>query len=427
VSVAHNPILKPLENWKVEVPVEPQYLTQSFREVRVLVNWVDEEGEKKAYANTALVLFSRSTLGAPKFNVTQSATIFPDESGFTLKGVASITVSSANGTTIRVATNLLEGFEFVGGNFTYKDGRIEAVSKLGKGEVQQNFNYTLRSSRHINFVQPPILTEVEWSGFRLKSASNSYAYAEGVRVAFNISKPVGFRGSTSNVKASMVNLGPFPVYGIKVNALNYSYAEAPYTEKTNEVLDVGQRLTLEFNIRYTADGAYEYLPIGGSFIFSAQNHSLKAEPIRISVEKPIRLTLQAPRSLVEKQEAILTLILSNPSSLTVNDIHIGLAFSDVDSPQAPIELKIFELKPGETINREVRFTPSSVFSLKISPTLNFSFEGETLLGESYETKLSVGENLQMRYALPVALGAVLVIATAYISRKVSKENMLNKV
>ncbi|MEM2883382.1 MAG: hypothetical protein QXY08_02220 [Nitrososphaerales archaeon] len=426
ISVAHNPILKPLENWKVEVPVEPQHLTQPLREVKVLVQWVDEEGEKQTYTNTVSVLFSRSTIGAPKLDLMQSASISPDKSGFTLKSVVAVKVTSVNGTTLRLTTNLPEGFELTGGDFTQKAGSIEVVSLVSKGDVQQNFSYTLRASEYINFVQPPILGEVDWGGFKLKSASNSYTYAEGVRVSFNISKTVGFRGSTSNIKASIVNLGPFPVYNIKIRSLNYSYAESSFIEKADEVLDVGQTLELEFNIRYAAEGAYDYLPIGGSFIFSTQNHSLKVAPIKISVEKPISLSLQAPRSLVEKQENTLTLIVSNPSSLTVSDIHISLAFSGVETPQTPIELKISELKAGEIVNREVRFTPSSVFSLKILPTLKFSFDGETLLGESYETKLSVNENMEIRYALPIALSVALVIATAYISRRVSREKPLDK-
>jgi hypothetical protein len=141
------------------------------------------------------------------------------------------------------------------------------------------------------------------------------------------------------------------------------------------------------------------------------------QPISLRVEKPPRLSLTPPNSLIEKQEATITFTLSNPSSLTVYEVVAEVVFSGVETPKTPIEIRVDELKSGQSINRSVQITPSSVLSLKIASKLNFSFEGEVLEGEPFETELAVAENLQLRYALPVAIGVAAIIVTAYLSRQ----------
>jgi hypothetical protein len=333
-----------------------------------------------------------------------------------VKGVVKASVTSANKTQLKLSSQIPEGFELEGGDFTLNGRRMEA-SSIFEGAAERVFNYVLRSNRSLSFVQPPFLAEVEWSGFTLKVASNSYAYAGGLKVTQEVSKPSAFRGSTSEVKVLIVNLGPFPIYDLKVRSLNYSYVAAQRSERSVDVFEVGQSITLDFNIRYLNTGTYQYAPIVGDFVFSAQNQTLDVQPISLRVEKPPRLSLTPPNSLIEKQEATITFTLSNPSSLTVYEVVAEVGFSGVETPKTPIEIRVDELKSGQSINRSVQITPSSVLSLKIASKLNFSFEGEVLEGEPFETELAVAENLQLRYALPVAIGVAAIIVTAYLSRQ----------
>jgi len=420
-KVAAKPVLERAESWVVEALVEPEALTQPLQDVRASVIWVDEEGEKMVSANTLPIRFSRSTQGAPKVSISQTVDASPDGDGLAVKGVVKASVTSANKTLIKLSAQIPEGFELVGGNFTVS-GRYMEVSSAFDGAAEQIFNYRLRSNRSISFVQPPLLAEIEWGGFTLRAASNSYAYAGGLKVTQNLSKPLAFRGSTSNVKVSIVNLGPFPIYDLKIRSLNYTYVAAQHSERGVDVLDVGQTVTLDFNIRYLNAGTYQYAPIVGSFVFSAQNQTLNVQPISVLVERPITLSLTQPQSLVEKQEATITFTLSNPSSLTVYDVEAKVMVSGAEAAETPIVIKVAELRSGESINKTARITPSSVLSLKITSTLNFNFGGEVLEGEALKVELAVAENLQIRYALPVAIGVVAILLTAYLSRqKVVKE------
>ena len=91
--------------------------------------------------------------------------------------------------------------------------------------------------------------------------------------------------------------------------------------------------------------------------------------------------------------------------------------SGAETPDTAIVIRVDELKAGQSVNKTVQITPSSVLSLKITSKVNFSFEGEDLEGEAFERELAVAENLQIRYALPVAIGVVVIIITAYLSRQ----------
>jgi len=421
IEVASRPVLERDESWVVEPLIKPEALTQPLQDVKVSASWVDEEGEKRVYGNTLPIRFSRSTLGAPKVSISQVIDASPDVDGLAVNGVVKASVTSANRTSVKLSAQIPEGFELVGGNFTLI-GRFMEASSICEETDERVFNYVLRSNSSLSFIQPPFLAKLEWSGFTLRVASNSYAYAGGLKVTQSLSKPLAFRGSTSDVKVSIVNLGPFPIYELKVGSLNYSYVAAQRLERSVDVVEVGQTVTLDFNIRYLTAGTYQYTPIAGSFVFSAQNQTLNIQPVTVLVEKPIKLSLTPPSSLVEKQEATLTFTLSNPSSLAVYDVEAEVWLSGAETPDTPLVIRVDELKAGQSINRTVQITPSSVLSLKITSKVNFSFEGEALEGEALETEIAVAENLQMRYALPVAIGIVAIIITAYLSRqKVVKE------
>jgi hypothetical protein len=425
-KVASKPVLEKAESWGVEVPVKPGTLTQPLQQARVSVKWVDEEGEKAVSANTLTIRFSRSTSGAPKLSLSQTVEASQKGDGLAVKGVVKASVAYANRTLIKLSSQIPEGFELEGGNFTLSGKRIE-VSSVFDGAAERVFSYMLRSNRSLSFVQPPFLAEVEWSGFTLRVASNSYAYAGGLKVTQEISKPSAFRGSTSDAKVSIVNLGPFPVYDLKVRSLNYSYVAAQRSERGVDVFEVGQTVTLDFNIRYLNAGTYQYAPVVGDFVFSAQNQTLDVQPISVHVENPIKLALIPPSSLVEKQEATLTFTISNPSSLSVYDVEAEVRLSGAETPDTPIVIRVAELKSGQTFNKTVQIIPSSVLLLKIASKVNFIFEGEVLEGEAFETQLAVAENLQMRYALPVAIGVVAIVLTAYLSRqKVVKEPQVDE-
>ncbi len=415
-KVASKSVLEKGGSWVVEVPVKPECLTQPLQDVRVSVGWVDEEGEKMVSANILPIRFSRSTLGAPRVSISQTVDASPDGDGLIVNGVIKASIESANRTLIKLSAQIPEGFELVGGNFTVS-GRFMEASSVCEGNVEQLFDYVLRSNCSLSFIQPPFLAEVEWSGFTFRVASNSYAYAGGLKVNLALSKPATFKGSTSDVKVSIINLGPFPIYDFKVWSLNYSYVAAQRLERSVYVIEVGQTVTLDFNIRYLTAGTHQYTPIAGRFVFSAQNQTLNMQPVTVLVEKPIKLSLTQPSSLVEKQEATLTFTLSNPSSFTVYNVVAEVLLSGAETPDTAIVIRVDELKAGQSVNKTVQITPSSVLSLKITSKVNFSFEGEDLEGEAFERELAVAENLQIRYALPVAIGVVVIIITAYLSRQ----------
>lgn len=415
-SVASRPALDKAESWVVEVQVKPEGLTQPLRDVRVSVRWIDEEGENRVSATTLPIRFSRSTLGAPKVTISQTVDASPYGDGLAVNGVVKASTTSANRTLIKLSAKIPEGFKLTGGDFNVSDGVMEAASVLDR-TAELVFNYALKSNRSLSFVQLPFSAEIEWSGFTLKLASNSYAYAWGLKVTQDISKPTAFRGSTSDAKVSVVNLGPYPIYDLKVRSLNHTYIAVQRIERIVDVFEAGQTVTLDSKIRYLNPGAYDYILIEGSFIFSAQNQILRVQPTAVRVEKPIRLSLTSPSPLVERQDATLTLTLSNPSSLTVYGVEAQVVVDGAETPETPIVIKLTELKPGEVVNRTVRITPSSLLSLKITSRVNFSFGGEVLEGEALDAEIAVAENLQMRYALPVAIGVVAIIVAAYLSHQ----------
>ena len=425
--VASEPVLRPLNDWTVQITVKPENLTQPYREIKVSVGWVDEDGEKKVLTNTVPVRFIRSTLTAPKVTVNQIADTSVDDAGVVVKGVVKASVTSANRTLMKLSAQLPKGFVLTDGNFTLSERSIILSSEFNKSVTERTFHYTLRSSHPLSFVQTPMLAEIEWSGFILKTASNSYAYATGLKITQEVTKPSAFVGSTSNVKVTLVNLGPFPVYDLRVKSLNYSYVEAKKAEKVTEVFEVGQTLTLDFSVRYLNSGGYEYISVEGGFVFSAQNQTIKMQKIDLNVNQPIRLSLTTPTSIVEKQTATLILNLINPSSLSVYDVEAQVVIRGVDSPETPIILKISELKSKQTLNRTVEITPSSVLSLKITSKISFSFEGEVLEGDALSAEIPVAENLHMRYTLATFIGVLAIVVTAFISRqKVVKETLTSE-
>ncbi len=141
----------------------------------------------------------------------------------------------------------------------------------------------------------------------------------------------------------------------------------------------------------------------------------------IAVEKPIQLNLLTiPREPVEGQEANLLLTIANPSSLDVEDVEVKVTLKGVDSPTAPIEVKLPTLRARAAENITFTIIPSQVRLIEPSATITFNHGGEALLGEVSATVVSVAENMQMRYGLPVALGVVLVLAIAYLARRQPK-------
>ena len=286
-----------------------------------------------------------------------------------------------------------------------------------------------------NLILPPIKFSGTAGGANLTGASNPVAIPAGLLLEKQFATSQLFPSMKSNVTVTATNAGPSELYGLTLATTQDSFDTlASNSSLSKDVGNVtaGTDATLSFAVTASqVYGALSSTPATASFYFGGTPFSLQGPKTAVEIYHPLTVTIAASPTTPEEGKAFtLTVVISNPSQVSVSDVLFslplpaGLALSGLQGAQLSsrtLTVSAGSLGPGADATATATGTAGSGITVPFSgATLTFSYAGTKVSGVVPKTSsIKIAENVTTRYLIPVAAILLVTLAVAFYVRRLA--------
>ncbi len=425
--------------WVVSVPVSFSGILRTNISRFFTVSWQTPDGRTLSLqSNLATLFFSHSSMQIGFGRVVANGTISPLVSG-SMNVTLSYTISNKGHAKV---DSLLGSQPIPSGitcarpssaNVTCSNGVVTMrYANLPVGGTRQASVFFLVSQRNLVFM--PASFTVVTGGFSFNGASGGFPVPAGLVVSKTFSPNPLFQGMGPTVTVATSNTGGISFYNATVFAPSDSFdrfpSPTPVTQKFfNELRPGGSS---NFNYSVIADksaagtlrmaGVVVQLLFGGSqFFFNMPQGNVTAYRL---LEASVTTS---PRSPVEGSNFVAHVSISNPSPIKVSDIHFVLqlpsglrvvSLANASVASGAVTVDVAGLGGGGRYSADVTLAASSGFSFSLAQgALTFSFAGQQLNGVVSGQSVNVSEDVLTRYAFPIVIALLAVLAAAVVIRR----------
>lgn len=364
---------------------------------------------------------SQSSTGAPTLVLNFTATNGGSEGLLSYKAEGSLPTGLACGAT-------------KGKGMTCSDGKFElsyASIATGKTETAQ---ITVDVSDQQNYVLPPVPFSAVSSGYVLGGSSNALAVPLGLVATKQFALDSMFPGMTSGVNITVRNLGPYSVYNATIGSVYDSFdtlVSKSIDSATFPSIAPGQNKSVSYSVNSSAVfGRLASANVSEGFYFAGTLFSIEAPGPYVEVYKPLMANLtESPASPTEGKSFVVDIKITNPSGLEVSDVKFKLPFASGTTFSAASNLIISgrsvtvsnsTLGPHGVLTASVDVTATSGTSVEFSSgSLTFTYDGFSLKGSLPPGGIAVGENVTVRYLIPIALVIIALLAVTFYVRRMA--------
>jgi hypothetical protein len=241
----------------------------------------------------------------------------------------------------------------------------------------------------------------------------------GLRVSKSLSYTVGFVTQNATETLTAENFGSMPVYGVNVTALGDTFLSVKDTMKYSsfDTLGQNQNFSAKFIVGFASNGAFISTGGSASFQFGGTDNvaTPAATPVLIWSLPSVKLT-PSTNSPVETHSFTITMSITNPSNLTISNVkvvfHLPKYLQYVGGPTFNQTLSTFGGNETQKFTMTVKSNSPYEYNIT-SPAITFQYAGETLHGTSNSLFLSVGDDIPIRYGIPIGI-AILMVLLAFV-------------
>lgn len=421
--------LAPGSSWSYISNESSSSLTQTNANLSYSVSWQDASGTShNTTTNSISTILGFSSPGSPDLTVSKTV-------GEPISNNVNVTLfllnnspQVINGVTLNDAVP--SGLSFVK---SFNGSSIQANGDLISGNLSSiaaggnvSFVYELSiGNPNNNYVFGPANVTSMWSNHEITHYSGGYGLPLGVQLTKQFSPSQGFQGSNVSISVDVTNNGQLPVYNVNVNNNFASFLTIVNSStKTAAILSNGQTLSDVFVANLTgAPGSYNSSASGANFIFAGTEQSVasQAASINIFYLPSANLTYTALK-VEEGHDITVTVTVTNPSNFTLTNISYMVTIPNnlrvLSGSQA--NFTIASLAPHTNATHTFTVITSQPYVYSLNDTkMTFSYEGHQLSGISGGLTLNIGDDVPLRYGIPVVIGLILVVGTVLYVRKLT--------
>lgn len=387
--------------------------------------------------NTIPVIFSHSSMNIGFPTLTMSATVSPLTSAMTNLTLvfAASNGGSSNVTSFKAVGLLPSGLAcgtVNGTGLSCSGGRLSLSysSLVPSGSQSASVEFNLTS--HINYFFSPLTYHGLTVGFNLTGASNALATPTGLTLTKLFTSPALFSGMSTGVTLNAVNSGPFDLYNLTIQTTGDRFdtiASSAVPMKFSKDLAPGSNLTVSYSV--SSNKTYGNLNSSvatAKFFFAGAQLTITGLGQGVSVYRPVSVSIQtSPSSPSEGRAFSMGVVLTNPSAVTVSDVHFilpipgSMKFNSLQNATfsgGNLNVSVSQLGPHSSYSASMTVQASSgVTVLFSSGKLSFVYSGVTLSGSIPAKDVVVGEDALTRYIIPTALVLVALVAAAFYVRR----------
>jgi hypothetical protein len=236
---------------------------------------------------------------------------------------------------------------------------------------------------------------------------------------------------TTEVTLKGVNSGSWHLYNVTVFSGSDSFDNVTVNSvPTKFVKDLapGGNLTVPYVVNETASGGYgnmSAVAASATLYFGGTLNSLLPH---MGVYQNVYATLKStPASPTEGKSFSIGIVIKNPASVDVRNVHLIFTIPNTVTFSSPVNAVI----SGKILNVSIAtMTPDQVYTANVtaqassgtvvsmsSGKLTFSYSGTILKGSITSKDIPIGENVLIRYTIPIALVVVAILAAAFYVRR----------
>ena len=415
----------------VSVTASSASLVQTNASIVYLVSWQNAtKATTTISTNTISAIYSFGSPGSPSTELSKSVAISSS------KNEANVTlVLSNNGAdtlnNLTIVDSIPSGMSFVSdsGNFSLSssNGTLRGlVSSLAAGSTVNSTYILSISNSNQNYVFLPANVSTAWNNLVIVHYSRGAGEALGVRAFKSISPNAGFQGSNVTEELGIQNKGTIPVYLVSLSNTADSFLSAlNASSKSTPVLNSGQSIntTLDANLTGTA-GTYNSSSSAATFVFAGTNLTASSNVFTITIYKDLSSSMSVTSPRIEENHNIqITVTISNPSNVTVTNVNYANSLpANLNQVQGSPSFSVSSLGPNQNTTHTFEFTTNIPEQYTINGgNLTFQYQGRTLKGQTNALSLNIVDDILTRYAIPVIIGLVVVLATLlYVRRLIRK-------
>jgi len=411
--------------WKLSIDVSSNSLLDISSFNIWQVTWESENEQRTISSNSIKLRYNLTGDNIPQFNIIRNIEHSVYEGGDSINETLTI-INQGKSILDRVFVKEKkpQEIQFLNGNYTINGNNLNAEFEGIESGNQVAFNYkaTITDITENYVILPPEVI-IESSGFRISRIARSEVLPFGVKILKDFTPTKNFVGANLSIDTMVINTGSIPIFNVDLNVGEETFSNIIEGETTfsTEILRKGEQLGSPHEAMLTSPGQFETLPATVSFTFVGQSFSRSSEEQTIRVYNPISAKMVIDSTnLIEGEEFSITLTVSNPSKVIVNDVLVKFTFPpEVRIISGSLDLDGEILDADAEIIKSVKIVVDKPITLSIeSPIVEFSYAEESLRGTSNPLIISVGDNPQTRYYIPILIAVFLILGTTFVARKI---------
>lgn len=404
-------------------------LIQSRANFSFSVSWQDASGAAQSTkANTLSTILGLGDPGSPSLTLSK---IVSDPISNDLNVTLSVVSNSPQTISgLTLADSIPSGMTFVR---SYNTSSIESTGSTISANLSsiapqgtESFVYELSiNNMKNNYVFLPATVTAIWNNETLTHFSGGYGFPLGVQIVKQFSPSQGFQGANLTISVTVSNNGRLPIYNVNLNnsfASFFTIVNA--STKSTPILLNGETLNNYYIANLTGSpGSYNSSVAGASFIFAGSMHNVQSPVVTINIfHLPDANLTYSALKVEEGHNIVITVTITNPSNFTLSNISYTLALPKnlkvLSGSETNFTIPALAPKTNATHTFTIITGQPYVYSLNDSKLL-FTYSGHQLAGISGGLTLSIGDDVPLRYGIPVIIGLVVVVATLLYVRKLT--------
>ncbi len=403
------------------------------------VSWQTPDGRTLSLqSNLATLFFSHSSMQIGFGRVVVDGTISPLASS-SMNVTLSYTISNMG----HAKVDSLLGLQPIPGgitcakpssaNVTCSNGVVTMrYTNLPVSGTRQASVSFLVSQRNLVFM--PASFVVATGGFSFNGASGGFPVPAGLVVSKTFNPNPLFQGMGPTVTVTASNTGALSFYNATVFSPRDSFdrfpSPAPVTQKFFNELKPGISSTFNYSViaDKSAAGTLRMAGVAVQLFFGGSLFDFSLPQGNVTVYRLLEASLTTtPRSPVEGSNFVAHVSISNPSPTRVSDVHFVLqlpsglrvvSLANASVAGGAVTVDIAGLGGGGRYSADVTLTASSGSSFTLAQgALTFSFGGQQLNGVLSSQTVTVNEDVLTRYAFPIVIALLAVLAAAVVIRR----------
>lgn len=426
LEVAGNtrPSLLSGETWKLTVKLPPTAISVLKTSSDWTVNFDDGTQRKQATSNGITVYYDLSGSALPNFAITSLATPTVKGASTTINETITVTNKGTNPLDkVSLTGTAPSGFTMQSGNYTQQGTALSAQSTNVANGSKVSYDYIASvPNPDENYVIQPSQVTIDASGLKITRLTDSEVIPLGVKITKTVTPAISFEGGNVTLDARMVNKGSVPIYDVVFAAgtdtfMNVTNEQATYTKgimNKDDVLGGSNQALLVSTGEFNTSEAATRFNIAGHTTTKISNTTT------VTVYSPISAQLTFnPEAPVEKQQFTATLTVENPSALPVKGVNVAVNIpAGFKVTSGSLQVNSEDIEANATITKSATIISDNPVDTTIpQPKVTFTYAGETFNGASAPADVVVRDNSTTRYAIPLAVAAILTLATVFIARK----------